>query len=112
MAKIVNAQPPKFEWRVYRNDTTSLTIAALNDDGTPYDLSDLGLWGLVKEDPQNEDAITNLMIEVQDNIITIGLDTSNLPTMSYFDVQADDLVTGKNTTILYGTIFLEEDISR
>jgi hypothetical protein len=111
MAKIVNAQPPKFEWRVYRNDSANLTVAALDDEGKPFDLSLYELTGMVREDPNSEDPISTLEITVQDNIITVSLDTTTLPTISYFDIQSFSLDNGNTKTILYGTIFLEEDIT-
>ena len=111
MAKIVNDQPPKFEWRVYRNDTSNLTIAALDDQGQPYDLSDYVLTGKVREYPTSTEVVTNLTITVQDNIITVSLDTSELPTISYFDIESFEVNTQKKKTIIYGTIFLEEDIT-
>ena len=111
MAKVINNQPPKFEWRVYRNDSANLTVAALDDAGKPFDLSIYELTGMVREDPNSVDPISTLGITVQDNIITVSLDTTSLPTISYFDIQSVNTETFKTTTILYGTIFLEEDIT-
>ncbi len=108
MTQVVNAQPPKFEWRVYRNDTSTLTIAALNNDGSQFDLTGYEFTGYVREYPQG-DVLTNLDIEHQDNIITIGLDTSELPSMCYFDVES--IKDGVIKTILYGTVFVEDDIT-
>lgn len=112
MANIVNNQPPKFEWRVYRGDSTDLTVAALDDNGNQFDLSDYELEGAIREYPTDANVIDNLTIEVTENIINISLPTLDLPTMSYFDVQATNNTTGKITTLLAGSIFLDEDVTR
>jgi hypothetical protein len=109
MTKVVNAQPPKFEWRVYRNDTSNLTIAALNDDGTQFDLTGYSLEGMVREYPNSETALQTLEVSAQENIITVALDTSALPSICYFDIQST--YDGNVKTLLYGTIFVEEDIT-
>lgn len=112
MAKVINNQPPKFEWRVYRNDTTALTMAALDGDGNPYDLTDYTIEAQVRLDPTDATTVGNITVTAQDNVITLDLDTTGLDTINYFDVELVNLSTDKKTTILYGTIFLEEDITR
>jgi len=112
MAKVINNQPPKFEWRVYRNDTTALTMAALDADGNPYDLTDYTIEAQVRLDPTDATTVGNITVTAQDNVITLDLDTTGLDTINYFDVELVNLSTDKKTTILYGTIFLEEDITR
>lgn len=112
MAKVINNQPPKFEWRVYRNDTTALTMAALDAEGNPYDLTDYTIDAQVRLDPTDVDTVGMINVTAQDNIITLDLDTDGLDTINYFDVELFHIPTSKRTTILYGTIFLEEDITR
>lgn len=112
MTEVVNNQPPKFEWRVYRGDSTNLTIAALDENGDQYDLTDYEFEGHVREMPNSNDVIENLTISVQENIINIGLPTTELPTMSYFDIQGINNISNKTTTFLSGIIFLEEDVTR
>jgi len=112
IAKIVNSQPPKFEWRVYRNDTTSLTMAALDADGKPYDLTDYTIEAQARLEPLAATTVGTITVTAQDNIITLDLDTTGLDIINYFDVELTHVPTDKKTTILYGTIFLEEDITR
>jgi len=113
MAKnIINNQPPKFEWRVYRNDTTSLTMAALDADGNPYDLTDYTIEAQARLEPTSATTVGTITVTAEENIITLDLDTTGLDTINYFDVELVHVPTDKKTTILYGTIFLEEDITR
>jgi hypothetical protein len=112
MAKVINAQPPKFEWRVYRNDTTSLTMAALNDDGSPFDLTDYTIQAEARLEPTATTTVGTITVTAQDNIITLDLDTTGLDVINYFDVEVVHVPTEKKTTILYGTIFVEEDVTR
>lgn len=112
MAKVINNQPPKFEWRVYRNDTTSLTMAALDADGNPFDLSDYTVEAQARLEPKAANTVGTIIVSAVDNVITLDLDTTGLDTINYFDVELVNLSTDKKTTILYGTIFLEEDITR
>ena len=53
-----------------------------------------------------------LSIVKNQNILTIGLDTNSLDTVSYFDIQGINQDTEKISTILSGQIYVEEDVTR
>jgi hypothetical protein len=47
-----------------------------------------------------------------ENVLTIALTTDNLDVMNYFDIQGTNTVTGKVSTILTGTIYVQEDVTK
>lgn len=109
---ILNAQPPQFEWRVYRNDSTVLTIAMVDSRQNAIDLTGWAFTSKVREFPDSATMITELQITVNQNFLTCILDTDNLERVNYFDIQAYNSSTNQTKTILTGTIYVEEDITR
>ncbi len=109
---ILNVQPPTIEWRVYRNDTTTLTVVLTDSNGAAIDLSDWDFESKVREYPTNVDEITEMSIVKNGNALTLALDTADLTNISYFDIQGTNSETNKVSTVLRGQIFVEEDITR
>jgi len=109
---ILNVQPPTIEWRVYRNDTTTLTVVLTNSNGGAVDLTDWTFESLVREYPTDGAAITEMGIVKNANTLTLTLDTSDLTLVSYFDIQGINTESNKVSTVLRGQIFVEEDITR
>lgn len=109
---ILNVQPATIEWRIYRNDTTTLTVVLTDYEGKALDLTDWQFASVVREFPKDEEAIQALSIIKNGNTLTLGLDNVNLPEISYFDIQGTNTVTDKVSTILRGQIFVEEDVTR
>lgn len=110
--EILDLQPPTIEWRVYRNDTSPMTLLLSDTDGNALDLTDWDFDGKVREYPLDAASITTLAIVKNENVLTIELDTENLPMISYFDIQGTNSVNSKVSTVLRGQIFVEEDITR
>jgi len=110
--EILNLQPPTIEWRVYRNDTSPMTVLLSDSEGNALDLTDWDFDGKVREYPLDAAVITTLAIVKNENILTIELDTANLPMISFFDIQGTNSVNAKVSTVLRGQIFIEEDITR
>ncbi len=110
--EILNLQPPTIEWRVYRNDTAPMTLLLSDSDGIALDLTDWDFDGKVREYPLDNTVVTTLSIVKNGNVLTIELDTENLPMISYFDIQGTNSVNAKVSTVLRGQIFVEEDITR
>jgi hypothetical protein len=110
--EILNLQPPTIEWRVYRNDTAPMTLLLSDTDGNALDLTDWDFEGKVREYPLDAAVVTTLNIVKNENILTIELDTADLPMISYFDIQGTNSVNSKVSTVLRGQIFVEEDITR
>lgn len=110
--KILNAQPDTMEWRVYRSDTSVLTlvIRGLNDE--VLDLTDWVFTGQVRDMPRSENIITTLTIDKNEDVLTISLDTSELEQINYFDIEGVNEEASLTSTILSGTIFVEEDVTR
>lgn len=108
----LNVRPPSMQWNVYRDDTTVLTLILLDLDGNALDLTDWDFTGKVRQFPRSAGVLDTLQITQIENVLTIGLDTTDLDTVSYFDIQGDNQVTGKISTILSGQIYVEEDVTR
>ena len=110
--QILNLQPPTMEWRLYRNDTSVMTLILVDSNDAPIDLDSWDFIGYVREFPTNETAIAELFIEKNENVLTVDVSNANLPLMSYFDIQGTNSVTGQVNTIISGQIIMQEDVSR
>jgi hypothetical protein len=109
----LNVQPPSIDWLVYRDDTTELTVVLTNDDGSPIDLAGWDFISQVREYPTDPDVITEIYLIQNQNTLTLYLDTTELPLISYFDIQGIySEPPGKISTILRGQIIVEEDVTR
>lgn len=109
---ILDLQPPTIEWRVYRNDTSTLSIAVVDKDENAIDLTDWTFTGQVREFPLSPTPITSLSIAKNTNILVCVLNTANLEKINHFDIQGTEAASGKISTIIKGTIFVEEDVTR
>lgn len=108
----LNLQPPTIEWLVYRNDTTPMTVLLADSEGRDLDLTDWTFTGKVREYPKDAAVITTLSIVKNANVLTVELDTADLPLMSYFDIEGINAVNAKVSTVLRGQILVEEDVTR
>jgi hypothetical protein len=108
----LNVRPPSMQWNVYRDDTTVLTLILLDLDGNALDLTGWNFTGKVRQFPKSVGVLDTLQIVKDQNVLTIGLDTTDLDTVSYFDIQGTNQDTGKISTILSGQIYIEEDVTR
>ena len=104
--------PPFLDWLVYRNDTTALTLALYDDDEKPADLTDWEFEGQVRATPRDNTILAELTITKNENFLSIFLDNSDLEQINYFDIQGTNGSTGTVFTIIYGTIHVEEDVTR
>lgn len=110
--EIVNNQPGKFEWRVYRNDTTIITVIVADEDDLPVDLTGWTITGKVRQLPTSQTSIADLTITEEYGVLTVTLDTTNLERINYFDIQAVNDETLKVRTLVSGVIYVEEDVTR
>lgn len=108
----LNVQPPAMDWQVYRNDSTILTLVLVDENDNKLDLTDWSFAGEVRQFPLNSVVLDSMNIVKNDNILTIGLDTTGLDTMNYFDIQGTNDVSSTVSTILTGTIYVQEDVTR
>ena len=108
----LNLQPPTMEWRVYRNDNTVMTLALVDSNNAPLDLTDWNFTGKVREFPADAAVLSQLTITKTSNVLTVALDTANLTLMSYFDIEGINSGTSVVSTIIRGQIFVEEDVTR
>lgn len=108
----LNSQPDVMEWRVYRNDNTVLTLVLVDTNNEPLDLTDWEFEGYVRQFPTNETVLDSMDIVKNQHVLTIGLDTTNLDVMNFFDIQGVNQITEKISTIVRGTIYVEEDVTR
>lgn len=110
--KTLNSQPDSMDWRVYRNDSTVLTLVLVDTNDVALDLTDWTFTGQVRQFPTNTTVLDSMNIVKNENILTIGLDTQQLDVMNFFDIQGVNETTEKVSTILSGTIYVEEDVTR
>lgn len=108
----LNSQPDNMEWRVYRNDNTVLTLVLVDTNNQPLDLTDWEFEGQVRQFPSNSTVLDSMDIVKNQHVLTVGLDTTNLDVMNFFDIQGVNQVTEKISTIVRGTIYVEEDVTR
>jgi hypothetical protein len=108
----LNVQPPSIEWMVYRNDTTVLTMLLVDENDREIDITDWEFTGLVREYPSDATEISELQIVKNGNSLTVALDNSDLPLISYFDIQGINTVNDNVSTVLRGQITVEEDVTR
>lgn len=108
----LNLQPPTMEWRVYRNDSSVMTLALVDSTDSPIDLTDWEFEGTVRQFPTDAEPLSELEIIKNQNVLTVGLDTSDLEQVNYFDIQGTNSVLDKVSTIARGQIFVEEDVTR
>jgi len=109
---ILNVQPPKFEWRVYRNDSTVLTIAVVDSNDLAVELDGWVFTSKVREFPDSTSVLTTPLVSVNGHFITLTLNTVPLERINYFDIQAYNSATSQTKTILSGVIYVEEDVTR
>lgn len=110
--KTLNSQPDAMDWQVYRNDSTVLTLVLVDTNDVALDLTDWTFTGQVRQFPTNTVVLDSLAIIKNANILTIALDTTNLDVMNFFDIQGVNTITEKVSTILTGTIYVQEDVTR
>jgi hypothetical protein len=110
--EILNSQPPAMDWQVYRNDNTVMTLVLVDSNDVKLDLTDWEFSGQVRQFPSNTEVITAMDIVKNENVLTVGLDTTELDVMNYFDIQGINDNSGTVSTILTGTIYVQEDVTR
>ena len=110
--KTLNSQPDSMDWQVYRNDSTVMTLVLVDSNDAALDLTDWTFTGQVRQFPTNTVVLDSMDIVKNENILTIGLDTANLDVMNFFDIQGVNGTTEKVSTILTGTIYVQEDVTR
>ena len=108
----LNSQPPAMDWQVYRNDNTVMTLVLVDTNDAKLDLTDWEFSGQVRQFPTNETVLDALDVIKNENVLTVGLDSTNLDVMNYFDIQGINSVTETVSTILTGTIYVQEDVTR
>jgi hypothetical protein len=104
--------PPSMDWQVYKNDTTTMTLALVDINNNALDLTDWDFAGHVRQLPSDTLVLDVMGIVKNENVLTIALTTGNLDVMNYFDIEGVNTVTGKVSTILTGTIYVQEDVTR
>ena len=110
--EVLNAQPPAMDWQVYRNDNTVMTLVLVNENNQPLDLTDWEFAGQVRQFPNTSIVLDSMDIVKNENVLTIGLDTTGLDVMNFFDIQGVNDVYGTVSTIVTGTINVQEDVTR
>lgn len=108
----LNSQPDSMDWQVYRNDSTVMTLVLVDTDNVALDLTDWTFTGQVRQFPTNTSVLDAMDIVKNENVLTVGLDTTNLDVMNYFDIQGVNSNTSTVSTILTGTIYVQEDVTR
>ena len=110
--EILNSQPPAMDWQVYRSDNTVMTLVLVDSYNQKLDLTDWEFSGQVRQFPTDSEVIQAMDIIKNENVLTVGLDTTNLDVMNYFDIQGINSTSETVSTILTGTIYVQEDVTR
>lgn len=110
--EVLNSQPPAMDWQVYRHDNTVMTLVLVDSNNVALDLTDWEFAGQVRQFPSTATVLDSMDIVKNENILTIGLDTTNLDVMNFFDIEGVNDVYGTVSTILTGTIYVQEDVTR
>ena len=110
--EVLNSQPDNLEWRVYRSDSTVMTLVLVDTNNEPLDLTGWEFSGQVRQFPSNSAVLDSMNIVKNEHVLTIGLDTQNLDVMNFYDIEGINEDLGKVSTILRGTIYVEEDVTR
>jgi hypothetical protein len=108
----LNLVPPSIEWQTYRNDTTEMTVLLVDENDAALDLTNWAFTGKVREYPADSAVLATLTITKTDNALTVLLNNSTLPLISYFDIQGIDSTNNKVSTVLKGQIIVEQDVTR
>lgn len=108
----LDLQPPVLEWRVYRNDTTTMSLVLVDSTDAALDLTDWTFTGKVREFPTSATVLATMSITKNENILVIALSTVDLEGINYFDIQGTNATTSAVSTIVRGQIFVEEDVTR
>lgn len=108
----LNNLPPSMDWRVYRNDSTVMTLVLVDTNDAPIDLTDWDFTGYVRQLPTGAPVLAALDIIKNANVLTVGLDTTELDIFNFFDIQGVNDNTGTVSTIVTGNIYVEEDVTR
>jgi hypothetical protein len=108
----LNSQPPAMDWQVYRSDNTVMTLVLVDSYNQKLDLTNWEFSGQVRQFPTNTEVLDALDIIKNENVLTVGLDSTNLDVMNYFDIQGTNTETETVSTILTGTIYVQEDVTR
>ena len=108
----LSTQPPAMDWEVYRADNTVMTLVLVDANDKKLDLTDWEFAGQVRQFPADTEVIQAMDIVKNENVLTIGLDTINLEVMNFFDIQGTNTNTSTVSTILTGTIYVQEDVTR
>jgi hypothetical protein len=108
----LNSQPPAMDWQVYRNDNTVMTLVLVDSNDVALDLTDWTFTGKVRQFPTDSTVLDALDIVKNENVLTVGLDTTGLDVLNYFDIQGVNDNSGTVSTILTGQIYVQEDVTR
>jgi hypothetical protein len=116
----VDVSAPERDFIATEGDSFPLTVERLKDDGTAWDITDWTFWLTLKESPSDADADatvgpkTNTSHADPTNGITnfelAPSETADLHRRYYYDVQ-QKRPDGSVKTVLYGTIYFEQDVT-
>ena len=111
----------KYDFKFIRGDTKYLNVrlsdASLNVDDYDclFTVKELDDKSLDDSNALYQASISNGQItrDSSNNMFVIRFDTSNLETKSYkYDIQLKEINSGDITTVVYGTITLDDDVTK
>lgn len=108
---VISDLPAGIEWRIYKGDTTQLTMYVVDSDDKPVDMTAYTILGQIRERQDDPNPIESLSISVSENAVSFAIvDTTVLPKIAYFDIQTTK--DGVVKTILFGKIISTLDVTR
>jgi hypothetical protein len=109
----VDQIPPFVEWRVYRGDTSNLSLFLFDTEDNPIDIGGYEIYAQIRETPDSANVISTMSSSINENLIVLTIpDTKVLPEHSYFDVEAVSINTSDVKTLVKGNIIRELDVTR
>lgn len=109
--EIINDVPASINWRVYKGDTSKVTMFVNDQDDNPVDLSGYVVTGQIRQNQDDTTKLQDLSIVTSENILYFQIaDSSSLPKTAYFDIQTTK--NGETKTILSGRITTTWDVTR
>lgn len=109
----VDQIPPFVEWRVYRGDTSNLSLFIYDTEDNPIDMSGYAVYAQIRETPDSVATVSTITATINTNLLVLTIpDTTVLPEHSYFDVQANSISTTDVKTLVKGIIIRELDVTR
>lgn len=110
---LIDMIPPNLEWRVYKGDSSTLTLIVKDENNDLVDLTPWTFSGHVKKSPKDaEPEFILVVVGTSEGVISVTIEESHsLYPQMYFDIQGTHTEDGVTKTFVKGQILAEEDVT-